>query len=87
MLREISYEELIEWYEYFKLEPFGQVRADMNFAHIVQTLINLNRDPKKTKAVTLEDCMLKSRENAKKQTWQEQKMIAQMYAAMFAEAK
>jgi hypothetical protein len=45
MLEEIPHEKLLEWQAYDDLEPFGEERADFRAAHIVQTLVNLARDP------------------------------------------
>jgi hypothetical protein len=77
---------------YADLEPFDEVREDYRAAQIVQTLININRDTKRhPKPVPINECVLSFgdsevvKEKPKKQTWQEQKMIAMLYAAAYKE--
>ena len=88
MLRSITYEELLEWYNYAQLEPFGEIREDYRNAHVVSTLININRDPKRSKPVKMEDCLLLFGDTPKpkrKQSWQEQKSVAKLWAALYSE--
>lgn len=46
LLDSISYPELLEWGEFYGVEPFGEWRADVRTAQIAQTIANVNRDPK-----------------------------------------
>lgn len=47
MLREITWEQFLEWRMYDDLDPFGEDRDDYRFASIVQALWNIARDPKR----------------------------------------
>jgi hypothetical protein len=73
--------------EYAALEPFDETRADYRAAQIVAAVVNMNRDTKKhPKPIPVEDFLLRfgGEENVpakRKQTWQEQKALAQMIAA------
>lgn len=48
----------MEWYSYYELEPFGEVRADMRSAQIVWVLANIHRGRNKPK-IKFDDCLLK----------------------------
>lgn len=43
----MSYSELIEWAEYYSIEPFGEWRADVRAALLASVQANMNRDEKK----------------------------------------
>lgn len=43
----MSHEELLEWGDYYALEPFGEMRADLRAGSICSTIANVNRDPAK----------------------------------------
>lgn len=43
----MPYEELQKWSDYYALEPFGEIRADLRAGAICATFANANRDPKK----------------------------------------
>lgn len=47
MLGEMSAIEWLEWQVYMGLAPFAEERADLRASYVVQTLMNVNRDPKK----------------------------------------
>jgi hypothetical protein len=47
MLRGMSARHFDEWQIYGELEPWGEIRQDLRFAHVVSTLVNLQRDTKK----------------------------------------
>lgn len=92
MLRQITSVQLLEWLAFSRLEPFGDVREDYRMANAMQLLANVNRDSKtKPEPFKLTDFLLKfddDDEAPKRQTWQEQKRIAHMFAALYnAEAK
>ena len=57
MLDGITYEELIEWFQFLALEPHGERRADVHAALICTVLANIHRDPKR-EALTIQDFML-----------------------------
>ena len=44
---EIDSHEFAEWMAYYRLEPFGEVIADMRHGVAVSVLANINRDPEK----------------------------------------
>lgn len=50
--------QLRDWQIYAELEPFDEQRQDVRIAQVVQTLVNIHRDPKKGKAVTIKDVLL-----------------------------
>lgn len=54
---EFTHTELIEWMIYYKIEPFGEIRADMRTASICQMLANINRG-KNRKPYPLKNFML-----------------------------
>ena len=54
---EFTNNELVEWMVYSKLEPFGELRADMRAARICQVIANANRG-KNRKPFTMKDFML-----------------------------
>jgi hypothetical protein len=91
MLRRITMQQFMEWAEYSTLEPFDEVRADYRAASIVQMIANMNRDIKKhPNPFSIEDFVLGFGDSGearsrKKQTWQEQKLIAAQFAAMYAD--
>jgi hypothetical protein len=90
MLRSITRRQFEEWKLYASLEPFDEERADLRTASVVQTLAEINRNPKRRKrAFTLEDARLHfgdspaRAETTPLKTWQEQKMIGLTIATMF----
>lgn len=46
-MRRLSARELVEYEELYRLDPWGEERADLRSAIIAATLANINRDPKK----------------------------------------
>jgi hypothetical protein len=60
-LEHISSRELAEWIEYYKVEPFGQERADLQAGVVASTIANVNRD-KKSKVYKPGDFLLKFEE-------------------------
>lgn len=47
MLRNIDSKELSEWMAYYKLDPFGGERGDLQAGIVASTVANVNRDSKK----------------------------------------
>lgn len=47
LLDSISTRKLYEWAAFYKLEPFGEFRADLRAALIACTIANVSRDKKK----------------------------------------
>lgn len=92
MLRSLTARQFQQWLLYLDIEPIESLRADYRAAQIVSMLANINRDTKKrANPFTPEDFLLKfsteeshKKEEPKRQSWQEQKMIAQMFSAAFA---
>jgi hypothetical protein len=59
LLDSISYRELVDWSTYYRVEPWGEQRADMRSAQVASTLANINRDRKlRPEPFTLLDFML-----------------------------
>ena len=59
LLDSISYSELISWGAYYRVEPWGEWRADVRSAQIATILANVNRDQKKKpEPYTIKDMML-----------------------------
>lgn len=87
MLEQMSLRQFREWRAFADLEPFGEERADIRTAHIVQTILNMNRDRKKHPTpISLSECVLKFGEEERQKpakTWQQMKQIGQMVAAAF----
>src|SRR5262245_36269194 len=90
MLRRMSWQQFVYWIAYAEVEPFDELRADLRAASICAVLANIYRDPKKRReAFTPADFLLefgKEREAPKpKQTLDQMKAIARMYATAFNE--
>lgn len=81
MLSKISWLDFLAWRAYYYLDPFDEWRADMRAATIASQIGNLfAKSPKPIDAFALKF----DDKPVRKQTWQEQKMIAKMYAYAFA---
>ncbi|MEZ4714310.1 MAG: DUF4035 domain-containing protein [Caldilineaceae bacterium] len=39
--------EFLDWLEYYQVEPFGEVRAEMRMGMLASVLANIHRDSKK----------------------------------------
>jgi hypothetical protein len=85
MLREITWLQFVEWMAYSQVERFDEVRADLRAASICAMLANIHRNPKKRATpFNVSDFLLDFEGTPKRrQTWQEQKMIAQMIVAAY----
>lgn len=57
LLRRLTARELVEFEELYRMDPWGEERADLRAGIIASTLVNLKRDPKKTKAFRPVDFM------------------------------
>lgn len=81
LLARISSRELAEWAAYFKLEPFGEERADVRAALVAATVANTARNPKKRRRpFTAQDFMPRFElKQERRQTWQEQLRIVEMF--------
>jgi len=95
MLHEMSFREFLDWQTYAELEPFGEHRQDIRTAHIVSTLANIWRDPKKQRQpYTIEQFMLRFGDTPEykkpQQSWEQMKnigmMMAKAYGASFRKA-
>lgn len=53
----ITWEQLVEWFHFYQLEPFGEERADLRNGIACALLANVNRDPKKGKPYAPVDFM------------------------------
>jgi hypothetical protein len=94
MLREITWEQFLDWVAYSEVKRFGDAREDARAAFIVRALYNINRDVKEQKepfklASLVQDFLeeLQEVEQApRKQTWQQQKSIAHMWVMAYGAA-
>ncbi len=94
MLRQMTWLDYLGWLAYMELEPFDETRADLRSASIVATIANVNRG-KGQRAYSAKEFLLnydtevetQDGEAPKKQgqSYQEQKQIAMMWAAIYAE--
>ncbi|GEM_PF-787934 len=81
-LAHISARELAEWEAYYRVEPWGEERADLRAGIIAATEANVHRDAKKRrKAFTPEEFMPRFTAQGKKQTPEQTRAFAQMMAA------
>ncbi len=79
-----SYRELMDWADLWQTEPWGEYAENVRNAHIVTTLANINRDPKKRdKPFTIEDFML-FKPAVKPKTEEGAKVAPETIAWMFA---
>jgi hypothetical protein len=90
MLATISYRQLKAWRDFDELEPIGGRRSDWQAASICATVFNsvLIRTKSKKRFKPSDFVLEYGAENPRpsgKQTWQEQKMIAMMFAKAFTE--
>jgi len=68
---------------FYRIDPWGEWRADVRSALLASLVANANRDPKrKATPYRLEDFMLFEKEK-KRQSVEEQKAIAKMVHAAF----
>lgn len=87
MLRMITAQQFIEWHAYSRLDPFDETRGDLRAAQISQMIWAVNRG-KGVKVPDLKDFTLAfDAQPRRRQTWQEQKMIGQMLADIYAGTK
>ena len=85
MLRSMTAKQFIGWWHYFQIDPFGEKRADYRAASIVTMIANVNRDPKqKAQPYQLEDFILKFGQAVRKQTPEDQLLVAKLWAAAFS---
>lgn len=91
MLREMPWRQFLEWEAYDQVEPIGQKRGDWQAASIVTALYNVAASlTRSRKRWRVKDWLLefttegpsKAVVTPARQTWQEQKSIAMMFAAM-----
>lgn len=48
-MEHIPHAEILEWQEFFMLEPFGEFAEDLRHGQALATLANINRDVKKVR--------------------------------------
>lgn len=48
----MSSKEFAEWMAFYRIQPFGERRADFRFGSLQALMANVNRDPKKSKEFT-----------------------------------
>jgi hypothetical protein len=84
MLEALTSRQIAEWYEFWKLEPWGSRVDWMRSAQIVATIANVNRNPQ-SRAFTVEDFM--PPEPMRKMKKQPANVMLQTMKAFFAGAK
>jgi hypothetical protein len=78
----LTAKKFIGWEHYAALEPFDETRSDYRAASIATMIANVNRG-KDQRAYTLDDFVLKFGQQKKKQSPDDQLLIAKMFAAAF----
>jgi hypothetical protein len=58
LLQRISSRELSEWMAYYRLEPFGDERGDLQAGIVASAVYNVYRDPRKTDPFEPRDFLL-----------------------------
>lgn len=43
----MTWPQLVAWFQYAEVEPFGEYRADLRSGTVAAVIANTNRDPKK----------------------------------------
>lgn len=82
--RGLTAKQFVGWEHYASLDPFDETRADYRAASIATMIANVNRS-KDQKSYKLEDFLLKFGEQTKKkQTPEDQLLIARLFAAAWA---
>jgi len=87
VLEELTFPQFLEWFAYDALEPIGGRRGDWQAASVCSAIANTAaaRSGSKKRFLTrdflLEFGADKPTPAPSRQTWQEQKMIAMMFAA------
>lgn len=72
LLDSMSGRELAEWMAYYQVEPFGDVRGDLQAAMITAMIANVNRDQKKhPKPYQPEEFMPKFERPQRAQSWRD----------------
>ncbi len=84
-LQRISSQEISEWIEYYKLEPFGEERADLRAGIVASTTANASRDRRKRrKPFKPNEFMPRfGTEEPEAQSWERQLQIVEMLNAAF----
>ena len=83
LLARVSSRELSEWMAYAKIEPFGEVRADLRAGIIASTVANTARDPKKRRRPFQPREFMPRFERQRQQTWEDQLRYVEMLNVAF----
>jgi len=83
LLARISGRELAEWQAYFRLEPFGEERADLRAAIVAATVANTARDRKRRRRPFQAAEFMPHFERKAQQSWEEQLQIVEMINVAF----
>lgn len=71
--------DFADWLAYYRVEPFGEDRADLRAGIIASVIANVNRDPKKRRrAFRPEDFIPKFDRKDERQPWQDQLKLVEM---------
>lgn len=82
----MPYKELLEWGEFYGMEPFDEQRGDLRNGMLMQLIANVNRDPKKQSTPYALDMFLPfkgvfSSDEKEKSTKRETGVVARLRAA------
>lgn len=55
MIQEMTWDQLLGWYEYYSVEPFGEERADLRLGIMASLFVNANSDTSKSGVARPED--------------------------------
>lgn len=88
MLRSIPWTLFEEWYLFDKMHPIGELRGDWQIAALCSLIANIeaSKGKRRRKRFRAQDFLLdfgleRPKLMDRQQSWQEQKMIAMMFAA------
>lgn len=79
----MSSQEFSEWMAYYRLEPWGPERADLNMGVLASLYANVKRDPKRSKAFQPQDFMPVYGGEERRQTVEEQVQLVHMLQEAF----
>jgi hypothetical protein len=79
----MSSREFAEWIAYYRLEPFGETRADLRAAIVACTIANANRNPKKQRRPFKPADFMPEFGARPQQSWQSQLALIEMLNEVF----
>jgi len=84
MLARMGSKELSEWMAYYRLEPLGELRGDVQMSILAATMANIHRDRKKrSRPFKPAEFMPEFGPGLKEQDWETQLSMVEMLNAAF----